>query len=253
MDYGYKKVSDIVAKNEGGNYGRFGINDATLVAFDYNPKGGSSPDVPQDALDIKFKVGDKEYMWRIFPPKTFSTEPTNSEAYIKSQKEAEDQFILAVSQLTEAFVPSNVIEQTMVANRPNSFQSYVELMGRLIKNVPNWNQKELDLFLQWQGKPGANQTRTYLEVPKVYNLKYGNEIYVTAKELGNFTRDTTEKGLVYKNVTGAKHPISRTEYWINNSANAKKIDLSTPEQNSAQDSFAPEAGNVSAPSREENW
>lgn len=250
MDYGYKKVSDINTNNEGGNYGKFGINEATLASFEYTNEAGSGG-TSGEAVDIKFKVGEKDFLWRVFPPKTFSTADPSTEEYKKSQKQAEDQFVLALSQLTEAFVNPTTIQGALLASKPTNFKDYIELMGRLIKNTPNWNQKQLDLFLQWQSKPGANQTKTYLEVPRVYNLKFGNEIYVTAKQEGNYTKDASAENLVYKNESGEKHPITRTKWWVENSANAKRINLE--EGSNPQNEFMPGTEIPETPATEENW
>ena len=236
MEFGFTKVSDINANNNtGGNYGKFGLNEATLVKFDYVAHGGKDPNVQQDALDVTFKVGEKDFNHRIFPARVFGNTDVNSDAYKEELKASQKQVVLAISQIVEALVPPAQIEQALAATKPASFKDYVELMSRLIKGVPSWNTKSLHLFLNWQGKPGEGQQKTFLEVPRQTILKFNNSIYVTAKLDGTWDEDKTDGKLVYKNASGVKHPINRDKWFMEKTKFANRIDLTSNTTGNAPD------------------
>ena len=253
MEFGFKKVSEINANNSNvaGNYGKFGLNEATLSKFDYVAYGGKDPNVQQDALDVSFKVGEKDFNHRIFPARVFGNTDVNSASYKEELAKSQDQVISSISQIVEAIVPSATIEQALAATKPSSFKDYVELMARLIKGVANWDKKPLHLFLNWQAKPSENQQKTYLEVPRQNILKFNNSIYVTSKLEGTWTEDRTDDKLVYKNASGEKHPISRDKWFMTQTAYAKRIDLTS---NTTGQSTSGEFSDAATPVEErEDW
>ena len=229
MEFGFKKVSDINANNSnvGGNYGKFGLNEATLVKFDYVAHGGKDPNVQQDALDVTFKVGEKEFNHRIFPARVFGNTDVNSDAYKEELKKSQEKLITAVSQIVESIVRATTVEQALTAAKPTSFKDYVEVMSRVIRNTPNWTSKPLHLFLNWQNKPSESQQKAYLEVPRQNILQFNNSIYITSKLEGTWTEDKTDGKLVYKNASGDKHPISRDKWFMEKTNYANRVDLTS--------------------------
>lgn len=224
MNYKFKNVSDMGTSNSGGNYGRFGLNEATLTRFEYNGQGGSSSNPNQDVLDVTFRVGEKDFMYRIFPPKAWSTDE-NSEQYKKELEMSEETTSTAIFQIVQAIVPASTVEQSINTANPASFKDFIQLMERLVKAIPNWNTKPLHLFLHWQATPSEGQQKTYLEVPKVSTLKFGNAVFVVAKQEGEWSEVKDEKGLRYKKGEET-HPISRSKWFVESSKNANRIDMS---------------------------
>ena len=221
MDFNFKSINDVQASNSnaGGNYGRFGMNTAKLEKFEYVNANES------EALQLTFKVGDAEYNHRIFPAKVFNqTLSPGTEEYITALGRAQEQMQVAVSQVVEAIVNKDLIVNALGAAKPTTFKGYIEVMERLVKNTANWNTKELDLFLNWQRAPGANQNKTFLEVPRQLILNFRNSIFVTAKQPGTWTESREGDKLVYKNESGVIHPIQR-DAWFMKQNYAKRIDL----------------------------
>lgn len=223
MNFEFKSINDAPESTGGGSYGKFGMNTATLTKFEYTDAGGSGG-AAQDALLVTFKVGEADFNYRIFPPKVFGNMDVNSEEYKTALKKAEGQVSTAISQITEAIVDNNLIVQTLQASKPTTFKDFVLVMERLIKNTANWDKKELDLFLNWQAKPGTNQNKTFLEVPRQTILNFSNSIFVTSKQAGPWTEDTTDGKLVYRNSQGDLHPIKRDK-WFMSQNYAKRVDL----------------------------
>ena len=242
MNFEFKSIKD-APESTGGAYGRFGKNDAILTKFEYTDAGGASG-ASQDALLVTFKVGEADFNYRIFPPKVFGSMDANSEEYRTALKKAEDQVSTAISQITESIVDANLIVSTLQSTKPTTFKDYVQTMERLIKNTANWDKKELDLFLNWQGKPGTNQNKTFLEVPRQTILNFSNSIFVTAKQPGTWTEDTDGGKLVYKNEAGAQHPIKR-DAWFMKQNYAKRVDL--------EKDNAPTEGATSGTQTKEDW
>lgn len=236
MNFEFKSIKD-APESTGGSYGRFGLNAATLSKFEYTDAGGAGG-ATQDALLVTFKVGEADFNYRIFPPKVYGTLDPNSEEYKVALKKAEGQVSTAISQITESIVDNTLIAQAVQAAKPTTFKDFVQVMERLIKNTANWDKKELDLFLNWQAKPGTNQNKTFLEVPRQTILNFSNSIFVTSKQAGSWTEDRTEGKLVYRNTEGNLHPIKRDK-WFMGQNYAKRVDLEkenapTEESTSAQ-------------------
>lgn len=242
MDFNFKSINDVQASNSnagGGNYGKFGMNTAKLEKFEYVDTNGS------EALQLTFKVGDADYNHRIFPAKVFdqSLSP-GTEEYNKALSRSQEQMQVAVSQVVEAIVNKEVIVNALNAAKPTTFKEYIQVMERLVKNTANWNTKELDLFLNWQRTPGANQNKTFLEVPRQLILNFRNSIFVTAKQPGTWTEDRGGDKLTYKNERGETHPIQR-DAWFMKQNYAKRVDL--------EKDNAPETGGNNPQEEKVDW
>lgn len=223
MNFEFKSINDL-EQASGSSYGKFGKNDAKLVKFEYTSQGGSNG-ATQDALLVTFKVEDGEYNYRVFPAKVgnWINQDPNSEEYKKALQESQNQVQIAISQIVESIVDRTTIQNAIVAAKPTTFEQYVKLMERLIKAVPGWNNKELDLFLHWQSKLSPNQTRTYLEVPRQTDLKFGNSVFVTSKQPGVWNEVIEQGVLMYKDNTGNIHPFKRNKWYMEKSKFANRI------------------------------
>ena len=223
MNFEFKSINDL-EQASGSSYGKFGKNDAKLVKFEYTSQGGSNG-ATQDALLVTFKVEDGEYNYRVFPAKVgnWINQDPNSEEYKKALQESQNQVQIAISQIVESIVDRTTIQNAIAASKPNTFEQYVKLMERLIKTVPGWNNKELDLFLHWQSKLSPNQTRTYLEVPRQTDLKFGNSVFVTSKQPGVWNEVIEQGVLMYKDNSGNIHPFKRNKWYMEKSKFANRI------------------------------
>ena len=223
MNFEFKSINDL-EQASGSSYGKFGKNDAKLVKFEYTSQGGSNG-ATQDALLVTFKVEDGEYNYRVFPAKVgnWINQDPNSEEYKKALQESQNQVQIAISQIVESIVDRTTIQNAIAASKPNTFEQYVKLMERLIKAVPGWNNKELDLFLHWQSKLSPNQTRTYLEVPRQTDLKFGNSVFVTSKQPGVWNEVIEQGVLMYKDNVGNIHPFKRNKWYMEKSKFANRI------------------------------
>lgn len=223
MNFEFKSINDL-EQASGSSYGKFGKNDAKLVKFEYTSQGGSNG-ATQDALLVTFKVEDGEYNYRVFPAKVgnWINQDPNSEEYKKALQESQNQVQIAISQIVESIVDRTTIQNAIVAAKPTTFEQYVKLMERLIKAVPGWNNKELDLFLHWQSKLSPNQTRTYLEVPRQTDLKFGNSVFVTSKQPGVWNEVIEQGVLMYKDNSGNIHPFKRNKWYMEKSKFANRI------------------------------
>ena len=223
MNFEFKSINDL-EQASGSSYGKFGKNDAKLIKFEYTSQGGSNG-ATQDALLVTFKVEDGEYNYRVFPAKVgnWINQDPNSEEYKKALQESQNQVQIAISQIVESIVDRTTIQNAIVAAKPTTFEQYVKLMERLIKAVPGWNNKELDLFLHWQSKLSPNQTRTYLEVPRQTDLKFGNSVFVTSKQPGVWNEVIEQGVLMYKDNSGNIHPFKRNKWYMEKSKFANRI------------------------------
>lgn len=223
MNFEFKSINDL-EQASGSSYGKFGKNDAKLVKFEYTSQGGSNG-ATQEALLVTFKVKDGEYNYRVFPAKVgnWINQDPNSEEYKKALQESQNQVQIAISQIVESIADRTTIQNAIVAAKPTTFEQYVKLMERLIKAVLGWNNKELDLFLHWQSKLSPNQTRTYLEVPRQTDLKFGNSVFVTSKQPGVWNEVIEQGVLMYKDNSGNIHPFKRNKWYMEKSKFANRI------------------------------
>lgn len=209
--YGYQDSNDVAA---GSADGRFGLNTGVkLTAFGYNPNGGKD-ESEQDAIDITFTIGDRDYNYRQFPvTKVFGKNgeitDTTSEEYAKAQKEAVSQLNAVLSDIVKCFVSEDDIKQALGQPIAN-FADYAKILERLVKSNSNWDKMSLDLFLQYQWSPKGDNDKSYLEVPK--NAKHGK--FVCPSVDTKWTEDRTESHLRYVNEAGEEHPFKRGQWFV---------------------------------------
>ena len=227
--YGYQDSSEVT---QGGGGGKFGLNQGFITNFSYNPNAGKDG-AQQDAMDLTVQVGEREYRKRFFPvSKVFAKEggeltDPNSEEYKEALAKEVKLLNADLTSIVECFVSSEDLKQALSAPI-SSFANFAQILERLVKSVPGWGKKQLDVFLQYQWKPSGDNDKTYLELPK--NVKHG--VYLTVHQGPGFVENGTS-GLKYVNEAGTVHPIKRTQ-WFAESAYANQTDLgaSSPTGNS---------------------
>lgn len=229
--YGYTDSKKV--ENKAG--GKFGKNKALLTKFEFNPNGGKNG-AAQDSIDITVQVEEKEFKTRVFPinkvfaPGRNGRELTdvNSKEYISTMEKEREKLQGYLISLVECFIaPEDVQAALMVPI--GSFKTYAEILQRLIQSTPNWNKKEIEVFLQYQFVPTGENTRSFLTLPT--NLTHGA---VFCPYMGDtYVEDRTETHLRYLDGENV-HPLYRGE-WFMKSAYAKQTILTETSMESATD------------------
>lgn len=209
--YGYQDSDSVTPGKQGG---KFGLNKATLIKFEYNPNAGKDG-AEQDGIDISFQVGERVFMQRFFPVSKVYAKgggeltDTTTDEYKEQKAKDINMFNATLVSIVEVFVSSEDVK-TALSTPISSFKDFAQILERLVKSVPNWDKLELDVFLQYQWSPKGEKDVTYLELPK--NIKHG--VYV-AKSLGEeLTEDRTSTHLKYVSASGVTHPFKRNEWFV---------------------------------------
>jgi len=143
---------------------QFGLNQGVkLQKFEYNPSIEFANGYTAEGVEIEFNVSGSIVRSSIFPPnKVYDkgqeiTDPTH-----KAFKKAIVELKKRVYHIAECFMTRETLQE--VVSIPKSFGDF---MKEIINNFEEgWQEKELDLFLQYQWQLKPNAERKYLEVPK---------------------------------------------------------------------------------------
>ena len=208
-----------------GDFGHFGLNEGCLTKFEYE----LNTEKNYEALNVGITVGTTEITQRYFKPAKLygknNTELTvGTEEYKTALVAAEKITSSIICHFAEAFMTKEALAQLFQTGLITDFKSFVTLIEQAIKKTSNWEQKPLQIFLQYQGKPNDNG-KTYLEIPK--NLKQG--LFIVPKQEGSWTEDKTATHLRYVNEKGVIHPISRGK-WFMEHANANPVEFKATEE-----------------------
>jgi len=238
---GFVDDKDESLQSKGGSSLKFGLNNATLVKFEFNPNGGKNSAV-QDRLDIVFNVQGTEVNCHKFPINgTYAKNPaTGNQELVKvediqnnggtthwaynSLMEDLTQFNAVITHIMTKFVPldswKNVYSQTPI----QSFQDLCNRASTLLKSVPNWNTQPLHLMAQYQYSIKGTNTMTYLEIPS--NMKQGRWLENATVMQGTFKTSLNEDlmnnenandsdiALKYINENGVEHSFTRTKWFM---------------------------------------
>lgn len=224
--YGFQDSKEVV---QGAGGGRFGLNQkATVSVFQYNPNGGKDG-AAQDCIDFTVKIGEREFRTRFFPvDKIFvdNVEVTDKTSQVyKDEAEKAGKLISAtLTEIVKAFVPEDQVKEALSVPF-SGFAQWAQAMERLVKSVPNWDSKLVDVFLQYQWQITGENTQTFLELPR--NVKQG--LFICAHIPATFTEDRTDTHLRYINDTdGSAHPFKRSAWFVESDfANQQKLDDTT--------------------------
>jgi hypothetical protein len=172
---------------------RFGGNFGTcrLTKFEYINNAGKDG-TEGEAIDVVFNIGGSEKNYRIFPvSKVFKdgkelTDP-KSQDYQIAFKDAIDQLNAITTHILGCFRTKDEITTAFTkAGQIKSFKDFAQvLMGGLPKD---YDEKPLDIFLQYQWTLKDTQKQTYLEIPR--SMKYGK--WLCAAMEGNWTEHKME-------------------------------------------------------------
>lgn len=207
-----------------GDFGHFGLNQGKLSKFELF----IDTEKNYQALDVSITVGTSEIKSRYFESTKFFNKgeeiPVGTPEYLTAKAASEKTTSSLLCHFAKAFISQEQLEALFASGKIVDFKSFVETIEAAIKAVPNWNAKELDIFLQYQSKPNENG-KTYLELPK--NLKHG--LFVIAKQAGDWKEDKTTTHLRYTNEKGEIHPFSRGS-WFMKSSLANPVTIATEKE-----------------------
>lgn len=215
MSYGKFVNTEELVQAAGKSSVKFGLNQGcTLVTFAFNPNSGKGG-TAGEGVDIAFQVPNRE------KPMSVRYFPVNK-AFDKDNREITDpnhpDFQVAVEQLNGTLIDiavavagKDTVEAALQTNIPD-FKAFITLLERVIKSVPAWEQKPLDLFLAYQYNIQGTNKRTFLELPqKPSMIKHGR--WVIAAVNGEFTRVKDIEEVKFATSEGILHPFQRSSWF----------------------------------------
>jgi len=217
--WGFQSDNDESLKSKVG--GRFGLNPAFITKFEYNPNAGADG-AAADAIDCTVSIGDKEFRHRTYDitgdlykgDNTISPgEPGYEELYNteKAQREA-----VVIHTLKALGVTEDQIKTALQNGNVTDFASWAKAMCGA--KPSNFNVLPVDVFLEYQWAIGADNDRTFLQLPK--NMKGGRFLSVAIDPVGSWKPLINEKGLTYVDDANNEHPFTRSSnYMSSNKAN----------------------------------
>lgn len=218
-------VSDEVSN--GGNWGKFGLNqDAKLVKVEISAAENGS----WKAVDVDVRVGEnKKFLSRMFFPNPNVIYGKNDEGvngllqegdenYQKTLDKAYSNVMAAIVHVVKASgVTQEDINIAVDKAKATSMEEWADAVVGLV-SVSEDKPAIVDVFLQYQYKPGKDQTKTFLELPsKITSGKF--LVPATGK---SWKEVKTSTKLSYVTEEGDKHVFERNEYFLN-STNANRI------------------------------
>ena len=201
---------------------KFGLNPkCTLVSIVYNEdcRGeNSTAELPVEAVDITFMIGEKEFLHRIMSPKGMYVDGTLSTTPENLKKALIENVVQPIGCVLECFIDKSIIAKEWIATFPRLTFNFKNLVDMFIKLLPKSFDKVLiDLFLQYEGDLREGQSRTYLKLAK--NMKQG--IYACTHIEGDFKAvikanpsNDDASALIYIREDGVKHRFMRNGWFM---------------------------------------
>lgn len=206
--YGYTKTEEPKISNR-----KFGLNEKVrMVKFEWinnAGKGGSEG----EALDIAFLINgdEKPISYRQFPltkARDWNTGEDVTDVNHPVFQKALNILGGRIANIMECFVSSEELD-AKVKNIP-SFKEYCKVLVSVLPK--NFDQIELDLFLQYQGEIKDGQKMTYLEIPN--NISWGNFVVKHVAPVGLWSEVRDSSGLHYVDGDKNMHPFKRADKWM---------------------------------------
>jgi hypothetical protein len=221
LGFGYVSDNDESLQTKTG--GRFGLNQAFITVFEYNPTAGADG-AAADAVDITVMVEQKEFRRRIYDitgdlyNKNNEKVSPDQEGYAELYNAELKQRMAVVTHAAKALGVTDDQIKTALATPPSSFAAWAKIMTSLPSD--NFRTKPVDVFLEWEWQIGEGNTQTFLILAK--NMKGGRFLCPHVKPQGAWTAKN-EKGLTYVDAAGNEHPFTRSEdYMKSNKAKQQK-------------------------------
>lgn len=197
---------------------QFGLNQGcTLKNVEYKTteKG--------EFLQFIFNVGGGDTYFSVFPiTKVYSRKKGEGElqkGHPDYQKRLEEEY----ANLNEFFTTillAYITEEQLgkLYEKVTDFKSMCVMTKKTIESNKDWENIKLDIFLQWQRKPSANQTRTFLEIDSFALSSIASNKFICKAMEGTFKEDRTKTHLRYFNENGVEHLFKRGSYWLSEGA-----------------------------------
>lgn len=208
--FGIVNDEDESLKGKSGG-GKFGLNQGTLSKLEFTDTAGKD-NGPGNAVDIWFKIGDRDYRRRIyettgdlFGKKNNKVAP-GDEGYAELYKEDMTQKMAVINHAVKAVGVTNEQIAKVLATPATSFTDWCQ---KVLSLVPvDYATKPVDAFLEYQWEIQEDQDKTYPELPK--NMKGGAFLKPAVTPVGGtWTEVRNEEGLSYEDGAGNKHPFER--------------------------------------------
>lgn len=194
--------------------GVFGLNTGylTKLAFIEEQKDDKS----FKAVDLVSQIGDREYYQRFFlndsvyGPGNKLLNP-GDEGYDAAFYENYSQVVAVIKHALGALGVTKEAINTALTGIDNT--KLIEGMQKLVALVPaGYQNKPIDIFLEYQWNIPEGKDRTYLTLPK--NMKGGEFLHAAVTPQGKWTEVKTEEGLHYVDDAGAKHPFEKNQAFM---------------------------------------
>lgn len=198
--------------------GSFGLNTGFYSLIAHNPNAGKDG-AESDAVDINFKVKDREFRRRLYFSKDASYFGSDNNLINVGEEGHEDLYFADMVQKIAVLkhVLKSVGVQDSAIDAVSSTLDPDDLIGGILKLLAllpaDYTQKQADLFLEWQWEIGRDQNTTFLEVPK--NMKGGHFAVPHVAPVGSWKPVTDAEGeLSYIDDSGNKHPFTRNANYM---------------------------------------
>lgn len=220
------ELTDNLSNQSNGASVTFGLNQGyKLQSIGVVAVGQAGNEKPAGVLE--FVKGDSVIKKYIFSPERIFA---NGNELQPESKEYKEQYAIQarrisafLSELALCYMPLEVLKKHL-AKPIKGFDQFILTIEKAIKAVPNWNELELDIFLQYQWSIRQGSTRTFLELPSATGTVHGHWV---AKSDGKTYKPLEGKKLIYVNEEGNKHPFQRTDWFMNsNFAKLQQIEKS---------------------------
>lgn len=231
--FGAANDNDESLQGQGGNWGNFGLNEnARITKLEYNPNGGAGGSA-LDVVDITVTIDEKEHRNRIFLD--IKSAYNGGTLYKQGDQGFDEAFAKEWAQrrgvITHSVKATGVTQEQIDRAFATPAANAVEWAKIMTGLKPNdFNQKPVDVFLEYQNKPSAGQTKTYLQQPD--NMKGGKFLVPHENPVGSWKEVRDTNGLKYVDDAGNEHTFKRDAYYMKQPKANQIVINSTPTQSS---------------------
>lgn len=194
--------------------GVFGLNTGFLTKLAYTEEQNEEKNFK--AVDMTVQINDREYFNRFFindsvyGPKGELLNP-GDEGYDAAFFDNYSQIVAVIKHGLGALGVTKEAINAALAGIDNT--KLLEGMQKLVALVPaGFQNKPVDIFLEYQWNIPDGKDRTYLTLPK--NMKGGEFLHAAVTPAGKWTEVRTEDGLHYVDDSGVKHPFEKNKSFM---------------------------------------
>lgn len=240
--FGFNDTDESLKGKSGG--GKFGLNTGTISLLAFTDKAGKDG-APGNAVDIHFKIGDREYRRRLFDSTGQTLNGKKNTKVAPGEEGYDDLYfedmgtkIAVIKHALKAVgVTQEMIDKVSATLDPTKI---TEGLQTLLSLVPaDYQNKPVDAFLEYQWNIAEGQDKTYPELPK--NMKGGRFLSPSVKPTGQWNEVINEDGLTYVDDAGNVHPFDRNASFMESN---KAVQQFADGSGSTNQNFKPTAGNT---------